>query len=135
VKGFLEGVEPYYGESTLRNMTRALSVVHQAFLELKKDGKVSTTNPKKFTQKDIEALLEWMKVRETRNGTGLNPTTKANYVLYLENMLKWAGNPVISQMRALHHIRFPQKVPSQVSVLTEAEMGELGSFGHAWLVW
>lgn len=122
---FLEGIEPYYGETTLRTMTRGLRVVHQAFQELRREGKVSTTNPKKLAKEDIEALLEWMKTRETRNGTGLNPTTRANYLLYLENLMKWVGNPLIGQMKALHYIRFPQKVPSQVSVLTSEEVEEL----------
>ena len=60
VKGYLEGVKPYYGESTLRNMTRALRVVHRAFQELKREGKASTTNPTKLTQKDIEELARKM---------------------------------------------------------------------------
>ncbi len=122
---FLEGVDPYYGEATLRTMTRGLKVIHDAFLELRRDGKVSTTNPKKLTKRDVEMFLEWMKTRGTRNGTGLNPTTRANYMLYLENLLKWVGNPVITQMRALHYIRFPQKVPSQVQVLSSEEIEEL----------
>ena len=46
-------------------------------------------------------------------------------MLYLENLLKWVGNPTISQMKALHYIRFPQKVPSQVGVLSSEEIEEL----------
>lgn len=125
MKDFLEGVRPYYGETTHRTMTRALKIVHEAFLELKTEGRASTTNPRKLTQKDVEEFLGWMKTRRTRNGTGLNPTTMSNYVRALEELLRWAGNPVIAQMRAMHHVRFPQKVPSQVRVLTEAEVEEL----------
>ena len=125
VTDFLEGVRPYYGEATMRTMTRGLKVIHSALQELRREGKVSTTNPKKLTKADVEMFLEWMKTRETRNGTGLNPTTRANYMLYLENLLKWVGNPTISQMKALHYIRFPQKVPSQVGVLSSEEIEEL----------
>lgn len=122
VKAFLAGVGPYYGEATLRTMTRGLKVLHDALQELREEGKVSTTSPGKLDRKDIEMILEWMKTRETRNGTGLNSTTRANYLLHLERLLSWVGNPVMTQMKALHYIRFPQKVPSQVSVLSAEEV-------------
>lgn len=125
VKAFQASVRVYYSETTRRNMERALRVVGQAFTELKAECVATTTNPKKFVTGDIEAFLEWMRVRPTEHGLGLGPTTQANYILYLRNLLRWVGNPVIEQMRALHYVKFPRKVPSQVTVLPEARVEEL----------
>lgn len=116
---FLEAIKPYYAASTHRTIKRGLRLIGRAFEELKSKGKVSTSNPRKVTQADIEAFLEWMKERKTRNGVGLRSATQANYMGYLAELLIMCENPVMDQMRARHHIRFPQKVSPEIRVLSE----------------
>ncbi len=122
---FLVAIKPYYAASTHRTITRALRIIGRAFDELRSAGKVSTTNPRKMTQADIEAYLQWMKDRETRNGVGLRPATQANYLAYLAELLLMFENPVMDRMRALHFVRFPQKVSPEIRTLSETKVEEI----------
>lgn len=121
-QAYLEAVKQYYSPSTLRTMRRGLHMIGKAFDDLKKAGRATTTNPKNLTRPDIEALLGWMRERPTRDGEGLKPATQANYIGYLQNLLRWVGNPVMDTMKSLHHVRFPQKVSGEVRVLSEDEL-------------
>ena len=112
---------------TLQTMERGFRTIHGAFLELKKKGKVSTTNPRKLTKDDIAAFLEWMRTRKTRHGISLAHATQANYLNYLNGFLQFENNGVIDQMRKLHYVRFPQKVSTEVIVLPESRVEELRS--------
>lgn len=112
---------------TLQTMERGFRTIHGAFLELKKKGKVSTTNPRKLTKDDIAAFLEWMRTRKTRHGISLAHATQANYLNYLNGFLQFENNGVIDQMRKLHYVRFPQKVSTEIMVLPESRVEELRS--------
>lgn len=116
---FLEGIKPYYAASTQRTIKRGLRMIGRAFEELKNQGKASTTDPRKMTQKDIEVFLQWMKERKTRNGVGLKPATQANYMEYLAAVLLTYENYVLDRMLALHYVRFPQKVSPEIKVLSQ----------------
>ncbi len=124
---FLEAIRPYYAASTHRIITRAMRLIGRAFSELRSAGKVSTTNPRKMTQADIEAFLQWMKERKTSNGIGLKPATQANYLAYLAELLLHVENPVMERMRALHHVRFPQKISPEIRTLSEAKVEQIRS--------
>lgn len=126
-QAFLEAIKPYYAASTHRIITRAMRSIGRAFSELRGAGKVSTTNPRKMTQADIEAYLQWMKERKTRNGIGLKPATQANYLAYLAELLLQVENPVMVRMRALHYVRFPQKISPEIRTLSEANVEQIRS--------
>lgn len=68
-------IKDYYAPKTLKTMDRGFRTIHRAFVELKKDGRVSTTIPRKLTMNDIAAFTEWMRRRKTRNGTSLAHAT------------------------------------------------------------
>jgi len=108
-------------------MNRGLRAVHAAFLGLRRQGKVSTTDPRRLKEADVAAFMEWMRSRRTRNGGGLVHGTQCNYVEYLNGFLRFEDNTVIDRMRKLHHVRLPQKVPAEVKVLTESRVEEIRS--------
>jgi integrase len=108
-------------------MERGFRTVHGAFIELRDDGKVGTTDPRRLKKEDIEAFLVWMRNRRTRNGVSLTHATQANYLDYLNGLLRYENNGVIDQMRKLHYVRFPEKVSSEVRVLSESQVEELRS--------
>jgi integrase len=112
---------------TLQTMERGLRTIHIAFMELKKEEKVSTTNPRRLTRDDITAFMDWMKTRKTRHGVGLAHATQANYMDYLNGFLRFGNNGVIDQMRKLHYVRFPQRVSSEVRLLPESRVEEIRS--------
>ena len=126
-KAYIKGIKSYYATRTLQTMERGFRTIHKAFLELRKEGKVSTTNPKKLTRDDIAAFIEWMRNRRTRHGISLAHGTQANYMDYLNGFLRFEDNGVIDQMRKLHYVRFPQKVPVEVRVLSESRVEEIRS--------
>ena len=70
-------------------------------------------------------LLDWMRRHETRNGIGLALATQANYIEWLGNLLRFAGNPVIDQMRSLRYVRFPLKVSTEVKALPMSTIEEI----------
>jgi integrase len=108
-------------------MERGFRTIHGALLELKKEGKVRTTNPRRLTKNDIAAFLEWMRTRRTRQGISLAHATQANYLNYLNGFLRFENNGVIDQMRKLHYVRFPQKVSTEVRVMPESRVEEIRS--------
>jgi integrase len=108
-------------------MERGFRTIHRALAELKRQGKVSTTNPRKLTRDDIAAFMEWMGTRRTRNGSILAHATQANYIDYLSGLLQFANNGVIDKMKSLHYVRFPQKVSGEVRVLSESRVEEIRS--------
>ena len=126
-QAYLEAIKSFYAKKTLRTMERGLRTIRSAFLELRKEGKVSTTNPGKLTKDDIAAFLEWMKTRRTRQGISLAHGTQANYLDYLNGFLRFENNGVIDQMRKLHYVRFPQKVSAEIRVLSESRVEEIRS--------
>jgi len=117
----------YYSPRTLDVMERGFRSIHGAFLELRRAGKVGTTNPRRLTEADIAAFLEWMRRRKTRLGTGLACGTQTNYIEYLNGFLRFENNGVIDQMRKMRIVRFPKKVPPEVRVMSEARVEELRS--------
>jgi hypothetical protein len=57
-EAYLNTVKPYYGDKTWLTMRRGLDFLHYAFQELRFAGAVTSTSPKKMSQKDIEARSE-----------------------------------------------------------------------------
>lgn len=126
-RAYLEAIKSYYATKTLQTMERGFRTIHGAILELRKQGKVSTTNPRKLTKDDIAAFMEWMRTRKTRHGMSLAHATQANYMDYLNGFLRFENNGVIDQMRKLHYVRFPQKVSTEIRVLPESRVEEIRS--------
>src|SRR4030042_1641085 len=117
----------YYSPRTLEVMERGFRSIRGAFRELRRDGKVGTTDPRKLTEADIAAFLEWMRGRKTRLGVGLAYGTQTNYIDYLNGLLRFENNGIIDQMRKMRHVRFPKKVPPEVRVMSESRVEELRS--------
>jgi len=126
-QSYLCSIRGYYSERTLQTMERGFRTIHRAFVELKKEGKVPSADPRKFTKDDISAFMEWMRSRKTRRGMSLGHATQANYLDYLNGFLRFENNGVIDQMRKLHYVRFPQKVSTEVRVLPESRIEEIRS--------
>ena len=65
-RAYLEAIRSYYAPKTVQTMERGFRTIRGAFLELRKEGKVGTTNPRKLNKDDIAAFMEWMRRRKTR---------------------------------------------------------------------
>lgn len=98
---YINEQRPYRSRSTLYEEERKLQLVHKHIQELKQQGKMSTTNPKKMTERDIGAYIYFLK----HNGLALN--TQAKYMQHLTNFLILRGNPFIAQINARN--KMPRK--------------------------
>ncbi len=117
----------YYSPRTLEVMERGFRSIRGAFLELRRDGKVGTTDLRRLTEANIVAFLEWMRGRKTRLGIGLAYGTQANYIDYLNGFLRFENNGIIDPMRKLRFVRFPKNMPPEVRVMSESRVEELRS--------
>jgi len=87
-------------ESTLKNESRMLRNLHKDIQHLKQAGKMSTTNPCMFTEKDIIELIYYLRNRENKNSGGkMDDNTICKYVLYLKNLVDHCDNPVMMKMQ------------------------------------
>jgi len=126
-RAYLDAIRSYYAPKTLQTMERGFRTIHKAFVEMRAQGKAATTDPKTLSRDDIAAFMDWMRCRRTRNGMSLAHATQANYMDYLNGLLRFENNGVIDQMRKLHYVRFPQKVSAEIRVLPESRVEEIRS--------
>jgi len=117
------GAIPYYLErrvgivmdSTYREEERKLKYLSRVFEDLKAQGKISSTDPRKISRKGIQEFLVWMK------RTGLDPVAQAKYMQYLNNFLKAFKNLIIEEMKA-DGVRFPKPTRKPVRVIAEEDL-------------
>lgn len=87
-------------ESTLKNENRMLRILHKDIQYLKQNGKMSTTDPCKFTQEDILELVYYLRNRENKNTGGtMDVNTVAKYCQYLKNLVDFSDNAVMIKMQ------------------------------------
>ena len=126
-RDYMEAIGPFYRPSTIAVMERGLFRIGVALSELRAEGKITTTNPKKLKLEDVVAFLLWMRSYPTRNGSGLQPGTQENYFEYLLALLKWVENPVVLKLMTSGYIRLPRRSLPEISVLPESELERLQS--------
>lgn len=112
---YLEDQKPFLAETTLKERERKFRHLNKEFVKLWKAGKLSTTNPKRLTEKDIGAILLWMQER------GLDPRTQEKYIGFLTRVVRHGGNPVIDRMRE-KGFRLPRDIPKEIRTLSEEEI-------------
>jgi integrase len=95
-------------EGTVQAMERRLRYIGRIVQDLKDQGRLSTTNPAKLTEKDIGELFRYFK--EER---GLKPPTLQKYLNTVNQVTAIAGNPVVMTMRQ-HPVK-RQQLPKRTS--------------------
>lgn len=126
MKAYLEGVRPYYRESTLERTARDLKTIARDLRVLSAEGKVATTNPRSLRERDVEALLLRWRTRTVERGPKsrlLDVASQAHLVKVLANFLAFHGNAVIEAMRRKRHVRFPREMRNKpIRVLSNEEL-------------
>ena len=139
---FLEYAMQYMGmrkgfiaDSTYDELERKMRYLNKILVELRASGKISTTNPKKITRRDIAAIIEWARRK------GLQNVTIGKYLGAISKVCLFTGNGVFEHMKAEGE-RLPGKTPKEMRDLSEEELviilrkaseilgwsGEVGSF-------
>lgn len=122
---FLEYLTPYLEDckhrkapNTLWQEERTLKRIHTYFIELKNQGRVTTTNPKKITEKDIKEFLYYIQQK------GLHINTQAKYSQYMLSFLIFCENASMNKLRQKKEL--PKARHDQdILVLTEGDAARL----------
>src|SRR6266566_4725275 len=122
-----------YNPETVKDMQRRLRNVCKDLWQLRKgpagSPRVSTTDPKQLSAEDIGILVEhWRK-------EGLSPSYQAKLIDALDGFLLWAGNPVLTTMRKMKHIRLPKAIYKDIVVLTQADRERLRAAANSMDGW
>jgi integrase len=108
---FLSDIRAHYSEITMKDRERKLKHTAKVFGKLCREGKIDTTNPWKFTKKEIDAYLLWMREQ------GLDTATQAKNIGMLNHLLLWCKNPVIENMKKSRFTRFPKAMHKEIDPL------------------
>jgi integrase/recombinase XerD len=105
----------FIAKSTYEEWERKLRYINATLVRLKRQGKVSTTNPEDLTARDVSAYLEWAK------GKGIQAATLVKYLCLMAKVCAFAGNPVFERMKAEGE-EFPRRTPKDLKSLTRDEL-------------
>lgn len=145
LKVYLRDVRHAYSDSTYREMERKLPYIHQVFQELKSEGFMATTNPRKIGQEEVSAFVGWMKAEDGLRPEALAPGTQKKYIQYLGNFLAYVDNGIIERMVRKKQLTLPKAPSAPQESFTEGELAAimmslegassgsldvLGVFGH-----
>jgi integrase len=108
-------------DSTIKELDRKFRMIDRILSQLKQEGKITTTDPKRISRADVQSFIYWMR---TRKPEPLDPSAQNNYLRYLEMVCTYSGNPVVQVMRAEGE-RLPIPTPKDVRALSVEELGRL----------
>ena len=111
---FLEDFDAFLSKSTIAEYRRKLKYFNRIFMQLKKEGKIDSTEPSKFQEKEISEFLKNMRQR------GLNVNTHVKSLQILNGLLRYCNNSVIDKMRAKRLL--PKRKMNEIQSLSEAEI-------------
>ncbi len=118
LKQYIQDCKHRKAENTLWQEERTLRRIHDHFAELKAQGRVSSSNPKKMTEKDVKEFLYYIQQ------LNLHINTQAKYSQYLQSFLTFCENPCMSRLKLrkeLPRARHDQ----EIRVLSEEEIERL----------
>ena len=124
VMDYLGAMRPYLSEGTLMRKARNLRTIYR---DLQAASIVRA--PAVLSEREVEGLILRWKDR------GLDLATQAKYLADLEGFLAWCGNPVISTMRRMPHIRLPHAVSKPIQVLDVADLERLHAAAESISSW
>ncbi len=108
--------------STLVIMSRRYNVMEREITELHRQGKMSTTNPGRFTSDDIEAFFTFLKTKPGRGGEPVQLKSIKKDLIDLDKLCKFEENNCVDVFRARcpaltkndYHDRLPVFSPSEI---------------------
>ncbi len=105
-------------DTTYTEEARKLKYIGRIIEELRREGRVKSSDPRKISRSDIQELLLWMRAR------GLDTVTQAKYMQILDGILRYYGNRVIRDMRD-EGVRFPKPGRKAIRVIGEEDLASV----------
>lgn len=119
---FLREIRPYYALVSHGNMSRKLRQIHNMLQELKKDDPTLATNPERIGEREVGALLEYMKGRTRHRKKPMSVSTQVCLIGNLSVFLEYHDNTVISRMRKKKLLRLQNHSSGPLSSPSESEI-------------
>ena len=110
---FLRENRAYYARSTRANFRRLFRRLNEIFVELKSERKIDYTTPSKMREKEITALIIYMKSEE------FAPSTQDKYLDYLNRLLLHSKNTILVHLRKTKKGLMPREVPTEIAVIPQ----------------
>jgi integrase len=117
-KRYLERRIGLISEGTVKQLERRYRLFQRVFDRLKKEGKVSTTDPSILAREDIQAYVKWMQ------NESLDQRTQAQYMSALSQLCLSCGNTVLQRIRDEGE-RLPTATPKDIVSLEESDLKTL----------
>ncbi|AGI47362.1 Site-specific recombinase XerD [Thermoplasmatales archaeon BRNA1] len=122
IKYYVAKNEPYFAKTTLYEDEKKLRLFIPFFEELKKDGVIKTTDPRRFDEMHISEFVLWLKNR------GLSVSTQIKYFQVLKGYLELWGNAICRRMKDTRVLRLPREKRSKpIKALTIDELRSIFS--------
>ncbi|MBE6528022.1 MAG: site-specific integrase [Thermoplasmata archaeon] len=131
VNAFIAEMRPHYSPSTIKNKERKMSYIAGIFTDLYKDKKVSTCNPRKIKQKDLEVYVT------KRRNDGIADSTLSKELCFINQLCKWVGNDVVEKFRFFGGIYKPHAYTGRKDGMSDElikKVIELGRTTEDWRV-
>ncbi|MBQ7978751.1 MAG: site-specific integrase [Candidatus Methanomethylophilaceae archaeon] len=103
IKEFMPTQRGYYEDITYDSVHRKLKHLGEIVEKLKAEGSLTTSNPKKFTARDIDVIVGY------RNAEGCDASTIRSDLKCLEKMLLSFDNNAVEQFKIKYPSHFPVK--------------------------
>ncbi len=98
---YLPAEDGHLSDETLATTKRRLRQIGKIFHQLKGDGKVSSDNPRKISEKDIDIFVGY------RKKSGVKNTTIQKDLSYLSKLFVYFDNDSVNRFK----VRYPSHVP------------------------
>lgn len=106
---------PYLSTSTIEENERKLRMMARIFEELKANGQIKNTDPRRISATDIEGFLLYMKEKK------LATETREKYLAVLGTYLITWGNSTMDDMKRQHRL-IPPKMDKPIKALSAEEL-------------
>lgn len=117
-KEYMKMRKGFIADTTYEEWQRKLRHINRILVDLRRDGKISTTSPEKLKREDIAAFLKWGEAK------GIQASTMEKYVMLMEKITGFAGNPVFEKLRAMKE-NLPRRTPKDLRSLDEDELKQI----------
>lgn len=125
VNRILMDTAPFYAESTQKERKCKFRRIFKILHELKENGvvlllvedgqelreRISTANPKKMTERDVELFIAWCNKM-------LDASTAAKYFRFLEEVLLSVGNSSAKQVKLKRKDKIPKATPKPIRTIS-----------------
>jgi integrase len=119
-KEYLAMRRGFIADSTVDEWKRKLHRISNVLIQLKNENEISTASPMEITRTDIAAVIRWAQE------SGLQPSTIEKYMMLMEKVCAFVGNPVFERLRAAGE-NLPRRTPKDLSSLSEEELQQIAA--------